>query len=101
MVFKTGYSDDIEKAEEILKDIIENHPLTLKDPEPTIRMHALADFSVDFICRPWVKTEDYWNLYWDVTKNVKHRFDEEGIDIPYPKQDVHLYIEKMNKDELA
>jgi small conductance mechanosensitive channel len=68
------------------------HPKALKDPEPTIRMNALADSSVNFICRPWAKTADYWDVYWDVTKAVKRRFDAEGIGIPYPQRDVHLYI---------
>jgi small-conductance mechanosensitive channel len=56
-------------------------------------MHTLADSSVNFIARPWANTVDYWDVYWDVTKAVKQRFDEAGIGIPFPQRDVHLYIE--------
>ena len=63
----------------------------LDDPELNIRLHTLADSSVNFIVRPWVKTDDYWDVYWDITKKVKQRFDAEGISIPFPQRDVHLY----------
>ncbi len=92
MQFGIGYDDDIEKAQEILVDIITSHPKVLKEPEPTIRMHALADSSVNFIARPWALTTDYWDVYWDVTRAVKQRFDAAGIGIPFPQRDVHLYI---------
>jgi small conductance mechanosensitive channel len=93
MEFGIGYGDDIDRAQEILEQIVAEHPLVLDDPEPTIRMHTLADSSVNFICRPWARTADYWNVYWDVTKAVKQRFDEAGIGIPFPQRDVHLYFE--------
>jgi len=93
MEFGIGYDDDIDKAQAILEDIVTAHPKVLKDPEPTIRMHTLADSSVNFVCRPWARTADYWDVYWDVTKMVKKRFDAEGIGIPFPQRDVHLYIE--------
>jgi len=93
MEFGIGYDDDIDKAHDILVDIISSHAKVLKEPEPTIRMHALADSSVNFIARPWARTADYWEVYWDVTKAVKRRFDEAGIGIPFPQRDVHLYIE--------
>jgi len=76
-----------------LGEIVAAHPKALKDPKATIRMSTPADSSVNFICRPWAKTTDYWDVYWDVTKAVKQRFDVEGIGIPYPQSDVHLYIE--------
>jgi small conductance mechanosensitive channel len=94
MEFGIGYDDDIDKAQGILEEIVAAHPKALKDPEPTIRMNTLADSSVNFICRPWAKTADYWDVYWDVTKAVKQRFDAEGIGIPFPQRDVHLYIEE-------
>ena len=56
-----------------------------------IRLHSLGESSVDFIVRPWVKTADYWEVYWDVTRAVKTRFDAEGISIPFPQRDIHLY----------
>jgi small conductance mechanosensitive channel len=93
MEFGIGYSDDIDSAQAILTDIITSHPKVLEQPEPTIRMHALADSSVNFIVRPWSRPEDYWDVYWDVTRAVKQRFDEAGIGIPFPQRDVHLYIE--------
>jgi len=93
MEFGIGYDDDIDRAQAILEEIVSAHPKALKAPSPTIRMNTLADSSVNFICRPWAKTADYWDLYWDVTKTVKQRFDAEGIGIPFPQRDVHLYIE--------
>ena len=89
LIFGISYDDDIDKAQHIMEEIVSNHELVLKDPEPVIQVHELADSSVNFVCRPWVKTEDYWNVYWDVTRAVKQRFDREGISIPYPQQDVH------------
>lgn len=92
MVFGIGYADDLLKAEKILMDIIVAHPAVLKTPEPMVRVHTLNTSSVDFIVRPWVKTDDYWDVYWDVTKEVKLTFDREGISIPFPQQDVHLHM---------
>ena len=94
LVFGIGYSSDSDKAQAILKDIVTSHNLVLSQPEPVIRMHELADSSVNLICRPWVKTADYWTVYWDVTQLVKKRFDAEGINIPFPQQDVHIYNHK-------
>jgi len=64
---------------------------TLADPAPTIQMNTHGESSVDWIVRPWVKTEDYWAVYWDLTERIKRRFDQEGISIPFPQRDVHLY----------
>jgi len=93
MVFGLGYQDDIHHALQVLKDIVASHPLTLKNPAPVIQLHELADSSVNFICRPWVRTPDYWAVYWDVTRSVKERFDAEGLTIPFPQRDVHVYQE--------
>ncbi len=92
MEFGIGYDDDIDQTLSILNDIVTNHPMVLKNPEPTIKVHTLADSSVNFICRPWTKSSDYWDVYWDVTREVKKRFDAEGIGMPYPQQDVHLFV---------
>ncbi|MGR5210115.1 mechanosensitive ion channel domain-containing protein [Vibrio rotiferianus] len=92
MIFGIGYADDLLKAEEVLNDIVTSHPSVLRSPEPNIKVHTLNTSSVDFIVRPWVKTDDYWDVYWDVTKEVKLRFDREGISIPFPQQDVHLHM---------
>ena len=91
MKFGISYSDDIAKAAKILEEIVSNNELVLKDPEPVIRLHELGDSSVNFVCRPWAKTEDYWTVYWDVTRAVKERFDAEGVSIPFPQRDVHIY----------
>ena len=99
MVFGIGYSDDLLKAEALLTDIVEAHPAVLKSPEPMIKVHTLNTSSVDFIVRPWVKTDDYWDVYWDVTKAVKLQFDEQGISIPFPQQDVHLHMVKQADGE--
>jgi small conductance mechanosensitive channel len=93
MTFGIGYSDDIPKAEKVLAEILSSHEKVLRDPEPVIRLHELGDSSVNFIVRPWSKTDEYWDVYWDVTREVKRRFDEEGISIPFPQRDVHLYRE--------
>lgn len=90
LVFGIGYEDDMEKAQRILEQVVNNHPLVLKEPKPVVQVHALAESSVNYICRPWVKTPDYWTVYWDITREVKERFDAEGVSIPYPQRDVHL-----------
>jgi small conductance mechanosensitive channel len=91
MVFGIGYDADIARAQAILERIVGEHPLVLEDPEPVIKVHELADSSVNFICRPWSKTADYWTVFWDVTRAVKERFDAEGITIPFPQRDVHVH----------
>ncbi len=98
MTFGIGYGDDVEKTEAVLDAILTEHPLVLRSPEPTIKLHVLNSSSVDFIVRPWVKTEDYWSVYWDVTREVKMRFDREGISIPFPQQDVHLHMVNNNTE---
>ncbi|MDH4029595.1 MAG: mechanosensitive ion channel family protein [Chromatiales bacterium] len=93
MTFGISYSDDIPKAEAILKDILGAHEMVLEDPEPVVKLHTLGESSVDFITRPWTKSEDYWDVYWDVTREVKMRFDAEGVSIPFPQRDVHLFTQ--------
>ena len=90
MIFGIGYNDNIEQAENVMMKILAEHPLVLKDPVPGIAITELADSSVNFNCRPWVKTADYWTVYADVTRAVKEAFDKEGISIPYPQIDIHL-----------
>jgi len=91
LVVSISYGDDIEKTEQVLQEIVDAHELTLDDPAPTIKVHTLGDSSVDFIVRPWVKSESYWDVYWDLTREVKLRFDAEGISIPFPQRDVHVF----------
>ena len=92
--FGISYSDDVEHAERVLRDLVEAHELVLSSPEPMIKLHTLGDSSVNFIVRPWVRTADYWTVYWDIMREVKMRFDREGISIPFPQRDVHVYEEK-------
>jgi len=91
MTFGIGYEDDTEQAMRILEEIVTSHELVLDEPAPLVRLHELADSSVNFIVRPWVASGDYWTVYWDILQAVKRRFDADGISIPYPQQDVHLY----------
>lgn len=91
MVFGIGYDDDIAKAQSILEKIVKDHPLVLGSPEPVIRVNELADSSVNFVCRPWAKTSDYWTVYWDITQQVKEQFDQSSISIPFPQRDVHVH----------
>ena len=96
MLFGIGYEDDIDHAIQVLEEIVAAHPLILKTPAPVIQLHELADSSVNFICRPWTKTSDYWTVYWDITRSVKVRFDAEDLSIPYPQQDIHIYQEQKS-----
>ena len=93
MVFGISYSDDIPKAETVLADILTSHDKVLDYPESVVKLHTLNSSSVDFVVRPWAKVDDYWDVYWDITRSVKMRFDEEKISIPFPQRDVHLYHE--------
>jgi len=89
--FGIGYQDDIPKAERILAEAAADHELVLDSPRTNVKVHSLGDSSVNLILRPWVKTENYWAVYWDLTREVKLRFDREGVTIPFPQRDIHLY----------
>lgn len=91
LVASVGYGEDSDNVRRVLADILESDERTLADPAPTIQMNAHGDSSIQWIVRPWVKTEDYWSVYWDLTEAIKRRFDKEGISIPFPQRDVHLY----------
>ncbi len=91
MVFGIGYGDDIDKARSVILSIIEADPRVLKDPPPQVALWQLGESSVDFVVRPWVKSGDYWNVWFETTEKVKKAFDAEGISIPFPQRDVHVY----------
>jgi small conductance mechanosensitive channel len=91
MVFGISYSDDIAKAERVLQQIIDANDKVLPEPAPIIKLHELGESSVNFIVRPWVNKDDYWDVYWEITRTVKMQFDKEGLSIPFPQRDVHLY----------
>ena len=91
MVFGIGYDDDIKKAKEILNRLIKEDERILDEPAPLVAVAELGDSSVNFNVRPWCKTTDYWNVYFDFHEKVKLTFDAEGISIPYPQMDVHQH----------
>ena len=86
--FSISYSDDPARAEQALIEIVRGHDRVLDEPEPVIRLSELAESSVDFIVRPWVRTEDYWAVYWDITRAVRDRFPQDGLTIPFPTRTV-------------
>ncbi|NOQ17202.1 MAG: mechanosensitive ion channel [Methyloprofundus sp.] len=94
LVFGIGYGDSIEQAEKVLRDIVDSHELVLKKPETFIKVHTLNESSVDFVVRPWVKSANYWEVYWDITRKVKEQFDANGVSIPFPQRDLHIFQEK-------
>ena len=94
LVIGISYDDDVAKAKEVLTGIINAEKRILPDPAPKIAVSELGDSSVNFVVRPWVKTEDYWDVYFDLTEKIKITFDKEGISIPYPQQDVHFFTEQ-------
>ena len=90
MIFRISYQDDIEAALRILQEITHEHPLVLEDPEPVIAVQELGEFSVNFVCRPWSKTEDYWQVFREITRSVKERFEQAGLTTPsIPLQYAH------------
>ena len=97
MEFEVSYADDIEHVEKVFVDIINADERVLHDPEPNIRLSKLGDSGVTFIVRPWVKTDDYWPVYWDTQREVKRRLDAEGITIPFPQRDIHHHPAKDAK----
>jgi small conductance mechanosensitive channel len=90
MVFSIGYNDDIDKAKEVLNQIVKNDSRLLANPAPKIAVLEHADSSINIVCRPWVKADDYWDVYFDMMETVKKAFDKEGISIPFPQTDIHI-----------
>ncbi len=91
MVFGIGYGDDIDKARDIILDILNKDERVLKEPAVQVAVAELADSSVNFVVRPWVNAADFWAVKFDTTEQVKKRFDAEGVSIPFPQQDVHMH----------
>ncbi len=89
LMFGVGYDDDIEKVERVLKEIVAADGRVLADPAPIIRLHQLADSSMNFVVRVWAPTAQYWDVFWDLTRAVKMRFDAEGVKIPVPQRELH------------
>jgi small conductance mechanosensitive channel len=93
-VFGIGYGDDIDKARAIIKEIIDQDERVMKEPEPVIVVSELGDSSVNFTVRAWTTVGDYWSFYFDTVENVKKQFDAQGVSIPFPQRDVHIYEHK-------
>jgi small conductance mechanosensitive channel len=90
LIFAAGYESDVASVEALLKEIVDGHGKVLAEPAPLIKLHQLADSSVNYAVRVWTRQEDYWDVYWDITRAVKLRFDEAGITIPYPQRELHV-----------
>ena len=91
LIFGIGYDDDLKHAKQVLHDIVAADPRILTDPAPLIAVSELADSSVNFVVRPWVRSSDYWPVLYDLTESVKLEFDKQGISIPFPQTDVHVH----------
>jgi len=94
LVVGISYTDDMVQTKGILERLAKEDSRVLTDPETTVAVAELADSSVNLVFRPWVKTADYWAVRFDLTENIKNALDEAGISIPFPQQDVHLFVEK-------
>ena len=90
MVVGVSYEDDLKKAKQVMMDVLVSDERVLKDPAPTVAVLEMADSSVNFVVRPWVKVADYWDVRFDATENIKNALDANGITIPFPQRDVHL-----------
>jgi small conductance mechanosensitive channel len=90
-LFGIGYGDDIDKARGIIKEIIDKDERVMKEPAPVIVVSELADSSVNLTVRVWTSAADYWSFYFDTIENVKKQFDDQGVSIPFPQRDVHIY----------
>jgi len=90
LVIGVSYDDDLKKVRSVLTEILNNNERVLADPEPTIGLLELGDSSVNFAVRPWVKTSEYWPALFELQEEIKTRFDQEDISIPYPQRDLHI-----------
>ena len=97
IIASCGYDDDIDKVKDILKDILDKDERILEEPEPRIAVSELADNSINFIVRPWVKSSDVLGVKYSILEQIKKRFDAEEISIPYPQRDVHIYNHDIKK----
>jgi len=90
LIIGVSYEDDLKKAKTIIEGVLAQDERVLQDPKPNVAVFELGDSSVNFVVRPWVKSADYWDAYFDITTKVKLALDEKGISIPYPQRDIHL-----------
>lgn len=97
LIFNVSYDNNVIHVRNVLKEIIDKHPLILHDPEPFIGIVEHAQNSVNFGVKVWCNKDDYWTIYYDLLEQVKVRFDEENITIPYPQMDLHVNYKTENK----
>jgi small conductance mechanosensitive channel len=90
LVFGVSYGDDINKAKQVIESVLAADPRILKNPAPTVAVSALADSSVNFVCRPWVKPVDYWDVYFDTTAKVKLAIESNGLTMPFPQREISI-----------
>jgi len=88
LTFGVAYRDDVDQVERVLQDVVRAEEKVLTEPAPIIKLHQLAESSVNFIVRVWTRKERYWDVYWDLTRAVKLRFDQEGLSFPFPQREV-------------
>ncbi|MBN2120301.1 MAG: mechanosensitive ion channel [Candidatus Omnitrophica bacterium] len=93
LTFGISYSDNIKAAKETLEKVVSADPRVLKEPKPVVAVSELGDSSVNLVCRPWVKPGDYWNVYFDTLEKGKLELEKNGITIPFPQNDIHIYNE--------
>jgi small conductance mechanosensitive channel len=91
LVIGVSYGDEISKAKDVMMNVLKSHELVLDTPEPVVAVKELADSSVNYVVRPWCKAADYWTVYFDVTEKVKLALEANGLTIPFPQRDVHLF----------
>jgi len=98
LVIGISYEDDLTKAKTIIEDVLAQDGRVLPEPKSNVAVFELADNSVNFVVRPWVKSADYWDTYFDMTANIKLALDQKGITIPFPQRDVHIINEIQQGD---
>jgi len=98
LVISISYDDNIGTAKKVIENIIKSDERILEDPAPVIAVAELADSSVNLVVRPWVKSEDYWAVRFDLIETMKVKLEAAGISIPFPQRDVHIYNDSTVND---
>ena len=101
LVIGISYDSPIQKAIELISDLIKEDSRILSDPAPQIAVSELADSSVNLVVRPWVKRQDYWDLRFDLTRKIKEAFDQNGIEIPFPQRVVHMMAQDRQEQHVS
>jgi small conductance mechanosensitive channel len=90
LVVSVSYADDLKLARRVLENVLATEPRVLREPAPTVAVSKMGDSSIDLVVRPWVKADDYWSVYFDLTEKLKVAVEENGMTIPFPQRDVHV-----------